>query len=708
MLNYVEILLRPLLYTEDIMKEERTMAYDYLFTPFKIGTCEIRNRVIIPAMEGTNIIENMFGTRFNKNCYEYYMERSKNGVGLFIPGMIPVYSMFFGKWLHKNPKPFQEAKPLIDEIHKNGSKIFFQLGAGFAGRNFTIPQQLISVAEKPFLKTLTNPFLHLKESMAAPDAGLPLVWAPQLQTRALTRKEIQNYIEAYAKGAKLCKDIGVDGVEVHAVHEGYLMDQFTTKYTNHRTDEYGGSFENRYRFAVEVVKAIKKECGEDYPVMLRYSITSKTIDYKVGAVPGETFTEIGRDMKESEKAAKYLQDAGYDALNCDNGTYDSWYWAHLPVYMPLNCNLKDAEHISKFVDIPVIVAGRMQPEDAEKSIKDGKIDAVAIGRQFICDGEYLTKLKSGREEDIRPCISCHNACLPVAYYKNSGAVMDMEAAQTQGHCALNPVSFAEKKYVYKKTQTPKRISIIGGGVAGMQAALLLDKKGHHVDLYEKTDRLGGVFIAAAAPSFKEKDKDLLKWYENQLEKSNVSIHMNTEITDLKSLYSEEYIIATGSTPRKIPVKGFEKGIGAIEYLNKEKEVGDTVVVIGGGLTGCEIAYNLVLEGKTPVIVEMTDELVKAKGICAANSECLRDLIRYYKVKTYLESSLKEIKENSVIISKDGKDIEISCDSVILSVGYVSNKKLVTEEKNVHVLGDADRVANLKKAIWDAYDLALEI
>ena len=420
--------------------------YEALFTPFRIGNCEIRNRVIIPAMEGTNIVDNMMGPKYNEKAWDYYVERAKNNVGLFIPGMIPVYSMMMGKWLHKNPKPFQQAKPLIDEIHRNGAKIFFQLGAGFAGRNYTLPAQMLGIAGKPLLKKLTNPMLHLNEMMVAPDDGLPMSWAPQFSTRALTKKEILDYIEGYAKSAKLCKDIGVDGVEVHAVHEGYLMDQFTTEYTNHRTDEYGGSFENRYRFAVEVVKAIKRECGEDYPVMLRYSVTSKVIDFKVGAVPGEEFTELGRDMAESEIAAKYLQDAGYDALNCDNGTYDSWYWAHPPVYMPLNCNLAEAEHISRFVDIPIIVAGKMQADAAEESIRAGKIDAVGIARQLLCDGEYLTKLKEGREEDVRPCIACHNACLPVAYYKNSGAVMDMKDAATQGHCALNPVAFEEKKY----------------------------------------------------------------------------------------------------------------------------------------------------------------------------------------------------------------------------------------------------------------------
>lgn len=336
------------------------MKYEHLFTPFKIGNCEIKNRIIIPAMEGTNIIENITGPKYNPKCYDYYIERSRTGVGLFIPGMIPVFSMLMGKWLHNEPGVFDEAKPLIDEIHKNGSKIFFQLGAGFSGRNFTLPGAMIPMLEK----NAVDPALHLDDALVGPDEGLPLVWAPQFQTRKLTVEEIHQYVEAYAKAAKLCKEIGVDGVEVHAVHEGYLMDQFTTKYTNHRTDEYGGSFENRYRFAVETVKAIKEECGQDYPVMLRYSVLSKTIDFKVGAVPGEDYKEIGRDMEESEKAVKYLQEAGYDALNCDNGTYDSWYWAHPPVYMPLNCNLKDVEHISEFVDIPVIVAGRMQPEAA--------------------------------------------------------------------------------------------------------------------------------------------------------------------------------------------------------------------------------------------------------------------------------------------------------------------------------------------------------
>ena len=680
--------------------------YEALFTPFHIGKCEIRNRVIIPAMEGTNIVDNMMGPKLNEKSHDYYVERSKNEVGLFIPGMIPVYSMMMGKWLHKSPKVFEQAKPLIDEIHKNGAKIFFQLGAGFAGRNYTLPAQMLKIAGNKALKTLTNPFLHLNEMMVAPDEGLPMVWAPQYTSRQLTVKEIRQYIEAYAKSARLCKEIGVDGVEVHAVHEGYLMDQFTTEYTNHRTDEYGGSFENRYRFPVEVVRAIKEECGEDYPVMLRYSVTSKVIDFKVGAVPGEEFTEKGRDMAESEKAAKYLQDAGYDALDADNGTYDSWYWAHPPVYMPLNCNLSEAEHIKKFVDIPVICAGRMQADTAARSIAEGKLDAVAIGRQFICDGEYLTKIKEGREEDIRPCISCHNACLPVGYTKNSGAVMDMADATTQGHCALNPVSFEEKKYAIRKAGTKKRIAIIGGGIGGMETARLCALMGHTVDLYEKTDRLGGVFIAAAAPDFKEKDKELIEWYRTQIGKLPVNVHLSTEIRDLKAVSADEIVIATGAKPRTLNLPGFKRGIEAIDYLLGKKSVGETVAVIGGGLTGCEIAYDLARKGKKPFIVEMTDCLVNATGICAANSECLRDLIRYYKIPVYLESTLQQINKGSVTILTPDGEKELSCDSAVLSVGYVPGTPLAEESsEHVHILGDAAKVGNLKNVIWSAYDLA---
>lgn len=682
--------------------------YNSLFTPMNIGKCQIKNRVVITAMEGTGIVENMFGPKFNPKCRDYYLNLAKNDVGLLIPGMLPVYSMMMGKWTHKAPKEFEKARGLIDEIHSYGSKVFFQIGAGFAGRNYTLVDKLIPVAENKVLKKVLNPIVHLNEMMVGPSDGTPMVWAPQLSTRGLTKDEIKAYIEGYAKTAKLCKDNGIDGVEVHAVHEGYLMDQFTTKYTNKRTDEYGGSFENRYRFAIEVVKAIKKECGDDYPVMLRYSVTSKVIDFNVGAVPGEEFKEKGRDMEESIKAAKYLTEAGYDALDCDNGTYDSWYWAHPPVYMPLNCNLNEAVEIKKHVDVPVICAGKMQADKASEAIASNQIDGVGIARQFLCDPEYLTKLKEGREAEIRPCISCHNGCLPTGYYKNSGVLMDTSSKETSGVCALNPVTHHEQQYKIEKVSSPKKIAVIGGGIGGMEVARLSKMRGHDVEIYEKSNHLGGVFIAAAAPSFKEKDKQLLKWYENEIKRLNIPVHFDNEVTDLSKIPADEYVIATGAKAKTLPIKGVDKAIEAIDYLNG-REVKDKVAIIGGGLTGCEIAYDLCLKGKKPLVVEMAKDVITAPGICMANSQMLRDLLRYYKVDVYLESTVKEIGDNYIVIGTKDGDVKIDVDDVILSVGYNSTPLVAEDEKNhIHVVGDALKVGNLKNVIWKAYELAFKL
>ena len=584
--------------------------------------------------------------------------------------------------------------------------MFFQLGL-FSGRNFTLPTALIPFTKSKIKKALMSPIINLDTNLVCPDDGLPNVWAPEVSCRALTTKEIEEYVEAYAKCALLCKEAGVDGVEVHAVHEGYLMDQFTLPYCNHRTDKYGGSFENRYRFACEVVRRIKELCGKDYPVSIRYSVTSKTIGFNRGALPGEEFTEIGRTMEESEKAIQLLEEAGVDMFNCDNGTYDAWFWAHPPVYMPLNCNLEEVKHIKNFTTKPVYCAGRMEVDVAEKELAAGTIDGVAIGRQFLTDEDFITKVKEGRLEDIRPCIACHAGCLPVATFKGVGVEMNMDKSANNRYCALNSCTLAERMYTPKPSTDPKHFAVIGGGIAGMEFALQADRRGHKVDLYEKTNQLGGVFIAAAAPSFKEKDKELIKWYERQLAKSNVMVHMNTEIKDLGELKVDEVVIATGSTAKKLPIPGGDSVVLAVDYLLNPACVGENVLVIGGGLTGCEIAYDLAMQGKKPVVVEMQDDLVKVQGVNMANSNYLRNAMDRYQVPVYLESSVKEIKDGSVIIkTKDGeKTIEV--DSVISSIGYDSYAPLYKEKaEHVHVLGDAKTVGNLKTAIWGANDLVI--
>ena len=492
------------------------------------------------------------------------------------------------------------------------------------------------------------------------------------------------------------------------MHEGYLLDQFAIEFFNKRTDEYGGSFENRYRFAAEVVKAIKAECGEDFPVSLRYSVESKMKGFCEGAMPGEDYVEVGRNMEESERAARYLQDAGYDMLNADNGTYDSWYWAHPPMYMPENCNLEDVAHIKKFVDIPVVCAGRMDMEVGAQAVAEGRIDAVGVARQFLVDPEWVTKLIDDRLEDIKPCICCHAGCFNFSSSKGHANTQDLTDTMGLARCALNPETMQSKKYYVAPAKKKKNIAVIGGGIGGMEAAILLAKRGHSVTLYEKSDSLGGVFVAAAAPSFKEKDRALIAWYIRELSKYPITVKMNTEITDVKSLDADEVIVATGAVAKKIPVKGAENAVEAIDYLLGTKSVGEKVVVIGGGLTGCEIAYDLYLKGKKPTIVEMQDDLITAKGVCLANTSYLRDFFKTNKVPVYLETSLSEIGEGSVTLKdKEGKTFTVDTDSVVLSVGY-NPAPVVKGGKHIHVIGDAAQVGNLRTVIWGAWSVCMKL
>jgi 2-enoate reductase len=296
--------------------------YAPLFTPWKIGNCEIKNRIVLTSMGGTDLFGWMEKNHFDKMGAKFILEVAKNNCGLVLPGCQPVYNPMLGQWLHKNKKMFRDLKEWMPEFHKTGAKLFVQLTAGF-GRSFTISEMMEKLYSSPALRVLSKPFMDLSKITAAPSPS-PNRWSDKVPSREITKTEIKQFVDAFAKTAKLLQDAGVDGVEIHAVHEGYLLDQFTLGYVNKRTDEYGGSFENRYRFAVEIVQAIKAACGRDFPVSLRYSIISKTKGFRQGALPGEDYVEVGRDMAESEKAVKYLQDAGYDMLNGDNGTYDAW------------------------------------------------------------------------------------------------------------------------------------------------------------------------------------------------------------------------------------------------------------------------------------------------------------------------------------------------------------------------------------------------
>ena len=683
--------------------------YEALFTPWKIGSVEIKNRIVQTSMGGTSLFGWLEPCHFDKEAAYHILNRAQENVGLVLPGMQCVRDTMGRRWLYQNKKMFRELAEWMPEFHKTGSKLFIQLAAGF-GRSMAINDMMVMLLKKPVLGRIASPFLDVEASCASCSAT-PNRWQEDYISRPMTVKEIREMVDAFAKTAKLCKDAGVDGVEIHAVHEGYLLDQFTIENWNDRTDMYGGSFENRYRFATEIVQAIKRECGSDFPVALRYSVVSKTKAWGVGAVPGEEYVEFGRDMAESEKAIKYLEEAGYDMFNCDNGTYDAWYWAHPPVYMPDNCNLEEVEHIKHFTTKPVVCAGKMTAAKAAEEIAAGRLDAMGTGRQNLVDPEWVTKLMEGREEDIKPCINCHNACFNFSKCKGSANMQSLDDALHLARCALTPSTMQHNKYKIVPTRNPRKVAIIGGGIGGMESALVLKKRGHHPVIFEKSDKLGGLYITSSAMSFKDADKRLLQWYMRELEKYLIDVRLNTEITDIEALKSEydEVIVAVGAQPKKLGrVPGFDRCIDFTQLL-LGGDPGDRVVFFGGGQSSCEAAYELVLQGKHPVIVEYANDLIVSKGTCLANSSFLRDMLRFKQVPIYLESSICEIGDGYVMVKPNNGDpvFRIDCDTVVNGIGFVPSA-YAAGDKKVKRVGTCVAWGALREVVWSAWDVCMKI
>lgn len=679
-----------------------------LFTPWKIGNVEIKNRIVLTSMGGTDLFGWMEKNHFDKDGARFILSVADNNAGLVLPGCQCIRNPIGGEWLYQNKKMYHDLAKWMPEFHRTGAKLFVQLTAGF-GRSFTISGMMEKLWTNPVLRAASKPFMDL-DKITATASPSPNRWSDKVPSRAMTVDEIHEYISAFAKTAKLLKAAGVDGVEIHAVHEGYLLDQFTLKYVNHRTDEYGGSFENRYRFPVEIVQAIKEACGKEFPVSLRYSVVSRTKGFRRGALPGEDYIEAGRDREESERAAKYLEDAGYDMLNCDNGTYDAWYWAHPPIYMPENCNLEDVAHIRKFVDIPVVCAGRMELGAAAEAVAEGKIDGAGFARNFLADPAWVTKTIEGRPEDIRPCILCHNGCFNMSKWKGTPNMQSLADSTHLSRCAVNAEMMQWDKHYIEPAKEPKTVAVVGGGIGGMEAARVLKLRGHNPVIYEKSDVLGGTFIPASAESYKGRLRDLLSWYRRQMEELGIEVHTNYTVGTIEEFGNQPVIIATGSVPRVLKnVPGHEKMIEACDYLNG-KPVGDTVAVIGGGLTGCEIAYELFLQGKHPVIVEMKEDLIAQEGVCLANSSYLREYFAWKKVPVYLETTLRSVQDGTITVAgKDGTPFDIPCDSVISSAGYMSAPLAHDpKRKDVFLVGDCSRVGNLRSVIWSAYEAAMRV
>lgn len=661
--------------------------YDALFQPMKIGSLEVKNRIVLGAMGiHTPRLLNADGS-FTEDGIAFYERIAEGGTGLIVTSAMMVQHAF------DVPKVSQAAldnisedyiknsRELTSRIHRHGAKIFLQLSGG-TGR-----------AGVPAL---------MKGDAICPSDGLPNVWNPLEKHRALTKEEIQMYIDKFGAAAQKAKEAGFDGVEIHAVHEGYLIDQFTTKYCNTRTDEYGGSLEGRLLFPKRILESIKAACGQDYPVAVRYSVRSMVKGFNDGAVPGEEFTEVGRDLEEGKRAAKLLESYGYDFLDADNGNYDSWWWAHPPVYMPRACNLADCAAAQQEVSIPVSCAGRMEkPEIALEAVQSGKIAAVTLARQLVCDPDWPNKLMREQEEEIRPCISCHDGCLN-RIFKSQDLC-----------CALNPAAARHVAYAVHPAETKKKVMVIGGGIGGMEAARVCALRGHKVDLYEKTNELGGLFIAAGAMSFKEADQELIAWYRRQMKNDRITVHMNCEVTEalIEKENPDEILICTGSSPRKLDLPGAENDyvLTAVDALRHPERVKGNTVIIGGGLTGIEIAYDQALQGNTVTVLEAMDKILNV-DISAANLKLLHAEIKYHQIPIVTGAKVTSLENNKVAYRVNEEQKEILADTIIVSVGYTSVNPFAESVvgDHIHVIGDASRVANLLNAVWSAYETAREI
>lgn len=648
----------------------------------EIGKLAIKNRIAY-APVGTGISTN--GTSaFDEADSGFYVRRAKGGAGLIFTGatqtdlQVDKYTPgSLGAWnINYNPTLFRNtATKMVDRVHSYGTKIFIQLTLGI-GRN----------------SGLKSP------------SEIPTYNDPSIMSPVLTTKELKQKIEYLVDGAVIAKECGFDGIEVHAMHFGYLLDELAMSISNQRTDEYGGSFENEMRAAKEILEGIKEKCGKDYPVSMRLGIKSYMKGFNQPSLHGEE--EAGRTLDQGIQIGKYLEEIGYDLLSVDSGTYDSFYYCYPPMYMKMGTNINLAEEMKKAVNIPVIVCGRMHtPELCEETIANGKADGVVIGRAMIADPDFAIKAKKNHSEDIRPCLSCNMGC--------RGRMQNGLGLS----CAINPLVHREEMFGITPTSKRKKVIVIGAGVAGLEAARAASLKGHSVTIYDRRDSLGGILNVAGIPKFKEDDRKLIRWYQRQLEQQGVSIVLNTEVTEdmIVELSPDVVISAVGANPiiPRIDGVNHRKALNFIEAMELDSNVGDEIVVVGGGLVGCEVALHFAQKGKKVTIVEFLDDILKSGAPTPImNKLLLLDLFEDFDVKMRTSSALKSITDKGAIIqTKDGIE-EIAADNVILAVGMKAKESFAPSfecyDIETYSIGDERKASNIYHAISSGYEVGRAI
>ena len=637
------------------------MEHHKLYTPLKIGNCTIPNRLAVTAMVTNMLTEDGFAT---DQYIKYHEAKAKGGYGLIITedyGINPHakgYKYVAGLF---DDAQIEGHRKLTEAVHQYGTKIFCQIYHAGRQTNSAVNGGVQPVACSP---------------MSCP-------WNREM-ARELSVAEIQELVEQFGSTAARVKQSGFDGVEIHAGN-GYLIAGFMSFYQNKRTDEYGGCFNNRIRFLREVYDAIRAAVGPDFPISVRYSADEHTLS--------------GRSIKESQMVAKLLEEWGVDLINCSNGVYGTYNPGQVtPSYLPHAWTIDNAAELKKIVNIPVLGVNSINdPLMAENLLDSDYCDIVGMSRNSLADPEMPNKAKEGRFEEIRPCIRCMQGCVSGTYL------------QIPIRCCVNPELNQEYVYTYENKPAPKKVLVVGGGIAGMQAAIAAARMGHKVTLWEAGEKLGGQFIAASYPPGKGDFITYVCYLVNELKKQNITVEMKQTATvdNLKAYEADKVILATGGTPCKPDIPGIDHAnvVLAEDVLLGKTQVEGRIVIAGGGEVGVETAMYLAdAERGQITVVEMTDRLsVKADGTKVV---AMVKFMKERDVKTMLNTKVLEFCDSGVLIDRDGQTDLLPCDAVIVSLGYRPNNGLKDALSflgdRLVVVGDARECTNAMEAGFEGF------
>ena len=641
-----------------------------LFEPIKVGQVELKNRVLCLAM-GTGM--RIHDAEFSDQLISFYATRVSGGAAIGFVPMVPLYSgpefknMFPGAYDDRFIQGMQE---MVKAMHAQDAKAGAQL----------------FIMDDQYAREEGDPAEMIGPSSIAKPRGKPC--------RELTVEEIEYIVDSYADSAIRAREAGFDIVEFH-FGIGYLVSKFLSPLTNKRTDQYGGSWENRLRFPLDILAAVRKKVGDDYTLSVRFA--------------GDELMEGGLTSEDGKLLAKAWEKAGVNLLNVQCG----WHESPIPMIqmsVPRGNWVYLAEGIKKVTNIPVVTAYRINdPVLAEEIVASGKADIIGMARALIADPELPNKAKEGRFEDIRICTACCY-CLDQVHADINNVLNNSPVA-----CAINAQAGKETKYIIEPTKEPKKVTVIGGGPAGMEAARVAALRGHQVTLYEKDNKLGGLLNLATIPPHKEELVNLINYLSRQVEKNGVQVKLGEEFTEatLETDRPEVVIMATGRTAPTPDIPGIEKTnvCNIVDVLTGAKRIGDRVLIVGGGRTGCETADFLNLKGKQVIIFEKEHRVGLGLGPTSRWTYILRFISDGVKMER--DAEVTNITEKGVEIKRNGAAEFFEGDTIILATGSQPNNKLAGQLKGkvwgrFESIGDCVQPNGIAEAIETGFRVAISI